>query len=450
MDDTITAIGTMVGEASISIIRISGDKSLDIIDKIFSKKSKSFESHSINYGFIKSNDTIVDEVLVSYMKAPKTFTGEDVIEINCHGGVLITNKILELVLKNGARMAQPGEFSKRAFLNGKMDLIKAESIMDMISATSEKALKISTKGLTNKISNSINNLREELVQILGTIEVNIDYPEYDDVDVMTNQLLLPKIQKIKTDLEKIIKNSKSVNLAKKGIDVALIGEPNVGKSSLLNALVDEEKAIVTDIAGTTRDIIEGSVLIDGLRLNILDTAGIRKTDNLIEKIGIEKSIEISKKADLIIYMLDNTVNNTKEALDFIENNLYKKVILVVNKTDLENSLDKSIIEKYNPIYISAKDNIKIEKLKTKISETFRMDFLESEDAFYVTNINNLVKLKECLTLTESVIGQIYSNDFIDMIAIDIRKIWYILGSITGEVYDGELLDNIFKNFCLGK
>ena len=300
MNDTIAAISTTLGVGAISIIRVSGNDAIKIVNKIFKGKNlEKVETHTINYGHIVDKDEIIDEVLVSVMKSPKTFTTEDVVEINCHGGISTTNKVLELVLNNGARLAEPGEFTKRAFLNGRIDLTQAESVMDLINSKNESKRKVAIKGLNGYVSNIIRNLRQEILELLASIEVNIDYPEYEDAIVMTNDIVKPKITEIKEKLIKIINESENGKILTSGIKTIIIGKPNVGKSSILNRLLDEEKAIVTDIEGTTRDTVEGSITINGVSLNIIDTAGIRETEDIVEKIGVEKSLSLINEADLI-------------------------------------------------------------------------------------------------------------------------------------------------------
>ena len=290
MDDTICAISTALGVGAISIIRVSGNDSINIVNKIFDRDLTNVLSHTINYGHIIDNNEIIDEVLISVMKSPKTFTCEDIVEINCHGGIATTNKILELVIRNGARMALPGEFTKRAFLNGRIDLIEAEGVMDLINSKTEVGRKMAMASLSGKVSNMISDLRRKMLDIIANIEVNIDYPEYEDILVVTNDMIKDSVTNLKSELSKILKEALDGKIIKEGIKTLIIGRPNVGKSSILNRLLDEDKAIVTDIEGTTRDIVEGTVSLDGILLNIIDTAGIRQTDNIVEKIGVDKSI----------------------------------------------------------------------------------------------------------------------------------------------------------------
>ena len=361
MEDTIAAISTTTGVGAISIIRLSGSDALEIVNKVFTKDLTKVKTHTINYGFIKNKEEKIDEVLVSVMKAPKTFTCEDVVEINCHGGRATTNKVLEVLLENGARLAEPGEFTKRAFLNGRIDLLEAEATMDLISSKAESARKISINTLTGETSNLIKKLRSELIAIISNIEVNIDYPEYEDIEVLTNDSILPNVIEFKIKLEEIIKKSEDSKVIKEGIKVGIIGRPNVGKSSLLNSLIEEEKAIVTDIPGTTRDIVEGNLILDGITLNIIDTAGIRQTNDRVEQIGVERSLKIIDTSDLVIYILNNNEKITCEEKELLEKIKDKKKIIVINKIDLENKLDKSLLDNY--IEISVKENIGINKIK---------------------------------------------------------------------------------------
>lgn len=448
MNDTIAAISTTTGIGAISIIRLSGPESLEIASKVFTKDLTKVETHTIHYGYIKNNNEKIDEVLVSVMKAPKTFTKEDIVEINCHGGIATTNKVLEILLNNGARLAEPGEFTKRAFLNGRIDLLEAEATMDLISSKSDKARKISLNTLTGETSNLIKDLRSDIVGIISNIEVNIDYPEYEDIEVLTNEKILPEIQKFKEKLEQIIKKSEDSKVIKEGIKVGIIGKPNVGKSSLLNSLLEEEKAIVTNVPGTTRDIVEGTIILDNVILNIIDTAGIRESDDIVEKIGIEKSLAIINEADLVIFILNNNEKITREEKELLEKLKDKKKIIVINKIDLENKLDKSILDNY--IEISAKENIGIEKIKDEIKRLFNLGELEASDLTYMSNARSISLLGKSLNNINDAISEINNNSPIDIVEFHLKDAWNNLGEIIGETYTDELLDELFSRFCLGK
>ena len=453
MNDTICAIATAQGVGAISIIRVSGEESTKIVDKIFQGKDLTkVASHTINYGHIIDNNEVIDEVLVSVMKSPKTFTTEDVVEINTHGGIAATNRTLELLLENGCRLAEPGEFTKRAFLNGRIDLLEAEAIMDMIDAKTEKQRKMAVNQIDGKTSNLINELRNDMVQIISNINVNIDYPEYDDVDIITNDLLIPKITKLKEKIKKILKESENGKIIKEGIKTTIIGRPNVGKSSLLNALLQEDKAIVTNIAGTTRDIVEGQISINGILLNMIDTAGIRKTEDLIEAIGVEKSLKLMEEADLILFMLNNNEEISDDILELINKIENKKYLVLINKKDLEKRLDieKLNIPKNKIVELSIINNEGIESLKEKIIEMFNINELETKDPTYLSNSRSISILKKCLKRVEDIEKSLNDNMPIDMIELDIKNIWEELGTINGTSYEEELLDEMFSRFCLGK
>ena len=448
MEDTIVALSTSVGEGAISIIRLSGHDALNIASKVFTKDLTKVDSHTIHYGFITSNNEKIDEVLVSVMKAPKTFTREDIVEINCHGGIATTNKVLEVLLENGARLAEPGEFTKRAFLNGRIDLLEAEATMDLISSKAESARKISINTLTGETSNLIKNLRSELVKIISNIEVNIDYPEYEDIEVLTNESILPDIKKLKEKLEEIIKKSEDSKVIKEGIRVGIIGRPNVGKSSLLNSLLEEEKAIVTDVPGTTRDIVEGSLIVSGIPLNIIDTAGIRKTEDTVEKIGVEKSLKIIDTSDLLIYILNNNEEITEEEKEILEKTKNKKRIIVVNKIDLKTKLNKKLLDSY--IEISVKENIGIDKIKDEIKRLFNIGEISTNDMTYLSNARSIALLKKSLNNINDAINEINNNNPIDIVELSLKESWNNLGEVIGETYTDELLDELFSRFCLGK
>ena len=451
MFDTICAISTALGVGAISIVRVSGPNAIEIVNKIFKGKDlHKVDSHTINYGYIMDNNEVIDEVLVSVMLAPKTYTTEDIIEINCHGGISTTNKVLELLLTNGARLAEPGEFTKRAFLNGRIDLIEAESVGDLINSETEKSMKLSLNGVTGNITNLVNSIRKELVSISANIEVNIDYPEYEDAIALTNELIKPKIITIKKELENLLKESQNSKLIKKGIDVAIVGKPNVGKSSLLNTLLEEEKAIVTNIAGTTRDIVEGKIILDGIILNLIDTAGLRETNDIVEQIGVNKSKEIINSSDLIILVLNYNEEITKEELDLINELKNKKLIVYINKNDLEKKLDESKIKTNNIVYGNTKEYKNLNDLKNKIRELFNLGELESSNLNYLSNSRQISLVKKSIDVLDNTLNSIENNIEIDLLAIDIKECFDLLGEIIGSTYKDELLDEIFSNFCLGK
>ena len=451
MNDTIAAISTTQGVGAISIIRVSGTNSISIVNSIFKGKDiNNVESHTINYGHIINNEEIIDEVLVSVMKAPKTFTCEDVVEINCHGGIATTNKVLELLLTKGVRLAEPGEFTKRAFLNGRIDLTQAESVMDLINSKSEENRKVAIKGLNGNVSNLIKDLRQEMVELLASIEVNIDYPEYEEYEVMTNDKIKPSIKEIKTKLDKIIKESENGKILTSGIKTIIIGKPNVGKSSILNRLLDEDKAIVTDIEGTTRDTVEGNITISGVSLNLIDTAGIRETEDIVESIGVEKSISLIKDADLVIIVLNNNESLSEEDKKILDIAKDKKVIVVINKNDLEKKIDEKEIEYKNIIYTNTKSLDGINSLKDKIVELFNLEELTQNDNSFLTSVRQISLAKEAYQILDEVDNGIEMEAPVDMIEIDIKRSWEKLGEIIGETYTEELIDQLFSQFCLGK
>ena len=453
MNDTICAIATAQGVGAISIIRVSGADSIKIVNKIFKGKNLTkVESHTINYGHIMDGEEVIDEVLVSVMKSPKTFTTEDVVEINTHGGIAPTNKVLELLLENGCRLAEPGEFTKRAFLNGRIDLLEAEAIMDMIDAKTEVQRKMAANQIDGKTSSLINELRSDMIQIISNINVNIDYPEYDDVDIITNDLLIPKISYLKEKIKMILKESENGKIIKNGIKTSIIGKPNVGKSSLLNALLQEEKAIVTNIAGTTRDIVEGQVSINGIILNIIDTAGIRETEDVIEAIGVKKSLKTIEEADLILFMLNNNEKLTNDIKKILNDIKEKQFLVLINKKDLKTKLNREElnISQEKIVELSIINNEGIEELKEKIVKIFNIDEIESKDPTYLSNARSISILKRCLKRVNDIEESLKNNIPIDMIELDIKNIWEELGKINGTNYEEELLDEMFSRFCLGK
>ena len=447
MEDTIAAISTALGVGAISIIRVSGNDAINIVNKIFDKNIKNSSTHTIHYGHIVDKNKIIDEVLVSIMLAPKTFTKENIVEINCHGGISTTNKVLELLLTNGARLAEPGEFTKRAFLNGRIDLTQAEGIMNLIESKTESSREVAINQLNGNVSNKISLLRTDIINIVSNIEVNIDYPEYEDIEVLTNEKVLPNIIEIKEKLLKIIKDAENGKLLTTGINIGIIGKPNVGKSSLLNALLEEEKAIVTDIEGTTRDIVEGDFKLNGILCHIIDTAGIRETEDIVEKLGVNKSLEIIDNSDLIIFMLNNNEEITKEEYKLLEKIKNKKHIIVINKIDLTNKID---IDNKDIIKISIKENIGIDKLKNKIIELFNLEEITTKDMTYLSNARSISLLNKSLNIINETINNLENSVPIDIIEMDLKDCWNTLGEIIGKTYTDELLDEIFSRFCLGK
>lgn len=449
-NDTIAAIATSMGRSAVNIIKISGPESISIVSKIFTKDLSKLEPNTINYGFIKEGNELIDEVLVSLFTSPNSQTGEDIVEINTHGGISVTNKVLELVLSNGARLAEPGEFLKRAFLNGKKDLIEAEAISDLINAKTEEARKMSLKGLSGELSKKIKTLRNKILNIIANIEVNIDYPEYEDAIIYTNELLKTNINEIQSDLEKLVKESEKGTLLNNGINVGIVGKPNVGKSSLLNLLINEEKAIVTDIEGTTRDIVEGNITINGVTLNLIDTAGIRETNNVVEKLGVEKSKDIINKSDLIIALFDISRPFTLEDEAILSSIKVKKSIIILNKTDLPTKIDLNKFTSYNVIKTSVKEDIGKDELLNMIKELFSLNEIETGDFTYLSNARQISLIKEALKLCLEIKYQNEQNTPVDLIQIDLQNLWEKLGEITGDAYKDELLDEIFSKFCLGK
>ena len=451
MEDTIAAISTSLGVGAISIIRVSGNEAINIVNKITKfKKLDKVNSHTINYDYIVENNKIIDEVLISVMKAPKTFTKEDIVEINCHGGIATTNKVLELLLTNGCRLAEPGEFTKRAFLNGRIDLIEAEGIMDLINSKTEISRNLAINQVNGSTSQLIKDLRQSIIEILANIEVNIDYPEYEDIEEMTTEMLDKRIVDIENNIKTILNKSENGKIVKEGINVALIGRPNVGKSSLLNCLLEDEKAIVTDIAGTTRDCVEGTISIDGIIVNLIDTAGIRETSDVVESIGVNKSIDLMNNSDLVLLLLNNNEELNNEDLELLDRIKDKNYLIVINKNDLENKLDISKLDKDKIINISALNNNGIDELKNKIKQIFNLDKIETSDLTYLTNARSISLLKQALNAITDIKMGIGNNLPIDMLEIDLKNVWNLLGSIIGVTYEEELIDQLFSQFCLGK
>ena len=450
MNDTICAISTALGVGAISIIRVSGDEAIDIVNKIFDKDLTKKESHTINYGHIVYNGEIIDEVMVSIMKSPKTFTKEDIVEINSHGGVAVTNKVLEILLLEGARLAEPGEFTKRAFLNGRIDLVEAESIMDLIESKTETSRKLAISGMEGKVSKLVKNIIDNLVKVNANIEVNIDYPEYEDIEIVTKEKIEEMSKYINKELTKLLNESENGKLIKDGINTLILGRPNVGKSSILNKLIEEEKAIVTSVAGTTRDIVEGQIRVNGILLNIIDTAGVRETEDIVEKIGVEKSLSLVNDADLIILVFNNNEKLTAEDKKLLEYTKEKKRIIVINKIDLENNLDISNLKNERIVKVSALKDSGIENLKNEINDMFNLEEINLGDFTYLSNSRQISLVKKAVEISKNLEDALNNDVPIDLLEIDIKEICEILGEIIGESYDDKLIDTLFSNFCLGK
>ncbi len=442
-EDIIVAIATSRLEAAISVVRLSGEGVIDFVQSFFTGKIAKAASHTINYGFLMNNEIRVDEVLVSIYRGTRTFTGEEMVEISCHGGVFITNKVLELCLKKGARMATRGEFTKRAFLNGRIDLAQSEAVLDMITAKNEYASQLALKGIQGSVSNFLNDLEEELIAIITNIEVNIDYPEYLDIEQLTTEVLLEKSVSLHQKMERIIEDSKNVKLIKDGISTVIIGKPNVGKSSLLNALLKEDKAIVTDIAGTTRDLVEGSISVDGIMLNMIDTAGIRETDNMIEAIGVSKSRELINQADLVLLVIDGSRELEKEDRELLELTENTNRILIINKQDIGQVVDLEGIQ------ISAK-NQDIHNLTEKIKELFNLGMIAKNSENLLTNVRQSQLLYQASQALNTAIEAMNNLIPPDLVVEDLYEAWSYIKEILGQEAKEDLLDELFKRFCIGK
>ena len=450
MNDTIVAISTTMGIGAISIIRLSGKEAISIVNKCFKGKNlEKVETHTINYGHIYDGEELIDEVLVSIMRGPRSFTAEDIAEINCHGGIITTNRILETMLNNGARLAEPGEFTKRAFLNGRIDLVKSEAVMDLIESKSDEARKIALSQLGGKTSTLITNFRETLKYLLSSIEVNIDYPEYYDIEVMTIEKIKEKVAEMKNQLANLVKESENTATIKNGIKTVIIGKPNVGKSSILNKLLEQDKAIVTDIAGTTRDIVEGEIYLDGVLLNIIDTAGIRNTDDIVEKIGVEKSLSMIDEADLVIVVLNSNETLSEEDKEILEKTKAKTRIIVLNKNDLSRNLILPN-DLNNVVETNTNDLSGIKSLKFKIKELFNLEQIATKDYTYLTNSRQISLAKQAYKNLLDAERAIEEEQPVDMIEIDLKECFDTLGEIIGATYSEEIIDNLFENFCVGK
>ena len=448
--DTIAAISTPLGEGAIAIVRLSGSDAVAIAKKVFKGKDlDTVASHTINYGHIFEQERLVDEVMLSVMRAPKTFTREDLVEINTHGGIAVTQEILQLLLRSGARLAEPGEFTKRAFLNGRIDLAQAESVMDLIRAKTDQAANIAIKQLDGSLSNLINNIRQEILESLAQVEVNIDYPEYDDVETMTSQMLLEKTAHFEQLLETLLATAKRGKILREGLRTAIIGRPNVGKSSLLNQLLREEKAIVTDIAGTTRDVITEFANIGGVPLELIDTAGIRETEDVVEKIGVERSQKALEEADLVLLVLDASSPLTAKDVELLEVSSSSNRIVLLNKTDLPEKIElEKLPEDY--IRISALKNENLDAVEKQIRTLFFSGEIEAKDATTLSNARHIGLVEEALGALKEANNGLAMGLPVDLIQVDVTRCWQLLGEITGEAAPDELIIQLFSQFCLGK
>ena len=446
MVDNICAIATPYGTGAISIIRCSGPDAISLVNNVFKGKNlNKCKSHTIHYGYIMDNNEIVDEVVCNIFIGPRSFDGENTVEINCHGGIYVTNQVLQVMLKNGFRLAERGEFSKRAFLNKRLDLTQAEAIMDIISSTNSIALKSSNNSLRSQTTRLVNAFRDKLLDILAKIEVNIDYPEYDDAITVTNEYLSPVILELLQDMKLILRNSSISTIAIHGIKTAIVGKPNVGKSSLLNMLLDEDKAIVSSIAGTTRDLVEGTLNIGNITLHLIDTAGIRESDDYVEAIGIKRSQKAIDEADLVLLVLDSSAKLDDEDYKLLELTKNKKRIIIANKNDLECNIDLDDV-----IYISAKNKQGIDKLADKIYEITNLNTFNIDEGKYLNNNRQVDLMNKAYNSLLNAKDAIDNNIDVDLIEIDIKEAFDFLGEITGEAYPEELITALFTKFCLGK
>ncbi|XBW81703.1 tRNA uridine-5-carboxymethylaminomethyl(34) synthesis GTPase MnmE [Bacillus velezensis] len=458
--DTIAAISTPMGEGAIAIVRLSGPEAVKIADKMYKdpkgKTLSSAESHTIHYGHIADSTTgrIIEEVMVSVLRAPRTFTREDVIEINCHGGIVTVNQVLQLALREGARLAEPGEFTKRAFLNGRIDLSQAEAVMDLIRAKTDRAMNVAMNQMEGRLSALVRRLRDELLETLAHVEVNIDYPEYDDVEEMTHQLLVEKASGVKKEIEALLRTSEQGKILREGLSTVIIGRPNVGKSSLLNSLVHETKAIVTDIPGTTRDVIEEYVNVRGVPLRLVDTAGIRETEDIVERIGVERSRQVLKEADLILLVLNHSEELSEEDVKLFEAVEGMDVIVIMNKTDLEAKIDAERVKelaKGRPVVTtSLLKEEGIQDLEEAIQSLFYTGAIESGDLTYVSNTRHISILHQAKQAIDDALNGIEQDVPIDMVQIDLTRCWELLGEIIGDAVHESLIDQLFSQFCLGK
>lgn len=445
--DTIVSISTALGKGAISIVRLSGDDSINIVSKSFEGTDlNKVESHTIHHGYIIDEGERIDEVLISVFKAPKTYTKEDVVEVNCHGGMYVTNRVMEIMIRNGAILAEPGEFTKRAFMNGRIDLTQAEAVMDVINSETERSLKCANIGLHGDVKKLINQFKEQIMDCITKIEVNIDYPEYDDEVEMTNDIIKPILNDLTIKLKDIISKNRDASLIKDGIKTAIIGKPNVGKSSLLNMLLEENKAIVTNIAGTTRDVVEGKIIIDGIILNLIDTAGVRDTLDIVEKIGVEKTKAIINEAQLVLLVLDNNseLDETDEELIKLTNNSPR--IIIINKNDLS----KKCNYKGEALEVSMYNQEDRKLIINKIKQKTIASELNDLDASYIGNARQIGLIKAALGNLQDALLSIENGMPVDIINVDITNAYLRMCDVIGEGSPEDIINNLFSNFCLGK
>ena len=456
--DTITSISTPMGEGAIGIVRLSGPQAIEIGDALYKGKKKLSEvdTHTINYGHIidpETNET-VEEVMISVLRAPKTFTREDIIEINCHGGILTINRILELTMTYGARMAEPGEYTKRAFLNGRIDLSQAEAVMDFIRSKTDRASKVAMNQIEGRLSDLIKKQRQSILEILAQVEVNIDYPEYDDVEDATTEFLLEQSKNIKEEINRLLETGTQGKIMREGLSTVIVGRPNVGKSSMLNNLIQDNKAIVTEVAGTTRDVLEEYVNVRGVPLRLVDTAGIRDTEDIVEKIGVERSRKALSEADLILFVLNNNEPLTEDDQTLYEVVKNEDIIVIINKTDLERRLDieevKTMIGDTPLIQTSMLKQEGIDELELQIRDLFFGGEVQNQDMTYVSNSRHISLLKQARQTIQDAIDAAEAGIPMDMVQIDLTRTWEILGEIIGESASDELINQLFSQFCLGK
>ncbi len=451
MNDTICAIATNPNMGAIAIIRVSGTEAIEIVNQMFKESDLTkAASHTIWYGHLVDQDEILDEVLVMLMRAPRTYTKEDVVEINCHGGVNTTARILSALLSHGIRLAEPGEFTKRAFLNGRISLLEAESVNDLIKAKNDAARIMALNNIGGKLTSQIRDIREKMGKVLANIEVNIDYPEYEDEVQVTRNLMQEYLSEFIEKLHQLVANSQNGKIINNGLNVAIIGRPNVGKSSILNFLLDEDKAIVTDIPGTTRDIVEGSINLNGLLLNFIDTAGLRQTEDTVEKIGVLKSQQMADQADLIIYVINGSEQITPQELDHLASLKNKEIIVFVNKNDLPLQADLTLLKDYDYVEGNTKDNDGLEALKKAIITKYNLPKIINKEMSYLSNVRQIHLIEEAEKALLNAQESFNQGMEVDIIEIDLKKTWDLLGQLIGDAYNEELVDNIFRNFCLGK